>query len=415
MEGSGQRFDKARVEAVLPRMIELRRALHRVPELGLELPETAALVEAELRGLGLAPRRAGSGLWVDVGDRGPLVALRADMDALPVAEATGAPYASEREGRMHACGHDAHAAALLGAVRLLAAEAAAGRLPFRARALFQAGEEGSFGALRLIEAGAMEGVSAIAAGHVGDLSDELAPGQAGFLPGPMMAASDRFEGSFVGSGGHGSAPHRSPDPISALAEFVLALNGLRARELDQTRPTVVSVCAAHAGSTHNVIPERADFMGTARSLHADLRALLERRIGEIAAATAAMRGLRCEFRWLAGYPPLVNDAAATEIAQRAAADFLGGGRVVRLTRPIMGGEDFAYYLGKAPGCFWFLHTQAPARGIVHPNHNPRFDLDEPLLASLAGANLAISEALAGAVSEGRLRAPGAAPQPASPK
>ncbi len=386
--------DRVRALAELPRMVELRRALHRLPELGLELPETAAIVERELRGLGLAPSRAGSGLWVDLGTRGPLVALRADMDALPIDEASGAAYASEKPGRMHACGHDAHAAALLGAVRILAAEAASGALSYRVRALFQAGEEGQAGALRLIEAGALEGVSAIAGGHSGDLSDELEPGQAGFMAGPLMAASDRFEGAFIGSGGHGSAPHRSPDPISALAEYILALGTFRSRELDQSRPSVVSVCCAHSGSTHNVIPERADYKGTARSLHPDIRAQLERRIGEIAASIAAMRGLRSEFTWIAGYPPVVNDAAATEACAAAAEACLGPERVVRLRRAIMGGEDFCYYLQRIPGCFWFLNSQAPERGIVYPNHNPRFDLDEKYLADMAALHLGAVRALA---------------------
>ncbi|HOX30993.1 MAG TPA: amidohydrolase [Spirochaetales bacterium] len=390
------RFDETRLRSVLPRMIELRRELHRVPELGRELPRTAELVEAELRALGLSPRRVGCGMWADVGSRGPLVALRADMDALPVAEASGASYASATAGRMHACGHDAHAAALLGAARLLAEEERAGALPFRARLVFQTGEESEFGALPLIEAEVLEGVAAIAAGHVGGLSDELEPGQAGFLPGPMMAAGDRFEGAFVGSGGHGSAPHQSPDPVSALAEYVLALGTLRARELDQTRPSVISICSVRAGSAHNVIPERAEYMGTARSLHPDLREKLERRSGEIAASIAAMRGLKSEFRWLGGYPPLVNDEAASLAAEAAARALLGAERVVRLSRPIMGAEDFSYYLEKVPGCFWFLNTQAPERGICYPNHNPRFDLDESLLWVLAGVNLAAAEALAAA-------------------
>ncbi len=388
-------FSLEKVGARLPALVAHRRALHRIPELGRDLPRTAAYVEAELRRLGLEPRRVGDGMWADVGTRGPLVALRADMDGLPVEEKTGADYASEIPGRMHACGHDAHAAALLGAAALLAEEAASpAGLPYRIRLVFQTGEEGAFGALPLIEAGVLEGVSAIAAGHVGDLSDELAPGEAGFLPGPMMAASDRFRGAFLGSGGHGSAPHHSPDPIAAFAEYVMALQSFRARELDQTRPAVVSVCQVAAGSTFNVIPERLDFMGTARSLEPDLRAALERRIGEIGAAVGAMRGLRFDFEWLAGYPPLANDPRASALAEEAAAALLGTARVKRLSRPIMGGEDFAYYLEKVPGCFWFLNSQAPARGLDFPNHNPRFDVDEVRLAELCAVNLAIAEALA---------------------
>ncbi len=387
-------FGPDRVKAVAPRIVELRRALHRMPEIGLALPETAAFIEAELRSLGLEPRRVGDSMWADVGGRGPLVALRADTDALPIGEMTGAAYASVKDGHMHACGHDAHAAALLGAARLLAEEARAGSLPFRVRLVFQAGEEAYFGALPLIEAGVLDGVGAIAAGHVGDLSDELEPGQAGFLAGPMLAAADRFEGAFVGSGGHGAAPHRSPDPISALAQFILALDSYRARELDPGRPAVVSVCEVHAGSAHNVIPERAAFMGTARSFHEDIRQSLRHRIGEIGGAIAAMRGLAFDYKWTEGYPPVVNDARAAAAAEEAARSLLGPDRVVRLSRPIMGGEDFAYYLEKVPGCFWFLNTQAPERGIRCPNHNPRFDVDESQLWILAAVNLAIAQRLA---------------------
>ncbi len=387
-------FGLDRVRSVSPRIIELRRALHRIPELGLELPETAALIEAELRLLGLEPRRVGSSMWADIGDAGPMVALRADMDGLPLEELTRAEYASTHSGLMHACGHDAHVAALLGAARLLSEELKAGRLRFRVRLVFQAGEEGSFGALPLMEAGLLEGVVAIAAGHVGDLSDELGPGQAGFLGGPMLAAADRFEGAFVGSGGHGAAPHLSPDPISAFARFVLALDSYRARELDPSRPAVVSVCEVHAGSTDNVIPEKAAFMGTARSFHEVIRQSLRVRIGEIGNSIAAMRKLTFEYKWIEGYPPLVNDARCAEAAEETARALLGSDRVVRLTRPIMGGEDFAYYLERIPGCFWFLNTQAPDRGIKFPNHNPRFDVDESQLWILAAVNLAVAQRLA---------------------
>jgi amidohydrolase len=389
---SAVRFAESRVREGLPGIIQLRRKLHAIPEIGLDLPETSALVEAELRALGLAPSRAGSGLWADIGERGPRVAIRADMDALPVQELTGLAHASRFPGRMHACGHDAHTACLLGAARLLVAEAA--QLPFRARLIFQAGEEGCFGARPLIEAGVLEGVAAIVGGHVGAVSGELAQGQAGFLHGPMMASSDRFRGVFIGAGGHGSEPHRTPDPVSALAEFIVALNGFRARELDQTRPAVVSVCSVHAGEAFNVIPERSEFKGTARCIHPDIRAVLAERIGAIGQGVARMHGLDLEYQWIEGYPPVVNDVRASTAAAEAARDALGPGRVVLLSRPSMGGEDFAYYLEKVPGCYWFLNTAAPARGIDQPNHSPRFDVEEQLLWALTAVNLAAAERLA---------------------
>jgi amidohydrolase len=384
----------ARCREASPRTIELRRAFHRVPEPGMDLPRTAAIVAAELDRLGIAWRAVGSGLVAEVGRSGPVIGMRADMDGLPVTEKNEVPYASTLAGSMHACGHDAHMASLLGAAAILVEEATAGRLSFRARLLFQPGEEGFFGARSLIAAGALEGMSAIEGGHVGDLTEELAPGEAGFIPGPMMAASDRFEGAFEGSGGHGSAPHNSPDPIAAFAAFIQALNNFRSRELDQRKPAVISICAVEAGTTHNVIPERLDFKGTARSLEPKLRALLESRIAEIGRATGELWGLRFNFEWLGGYPPLANDPAAAGVMEEAARRLLGPGRVRRLSSPIMGGEDFAYYLEKLPGAFWFLNTQDPGRDIRYPNHNPRFDLDEGLLADAAALHLACAEGLA---------------------
>ena len=380
-----------KARTLLPLIIEHRRALHRIPEIGLDLPETATFVAAELRTLGLEPHRVGSGMWVDIGSRGPLVALRADMDALPIEEATGRPWASIFPGRMHACGHDAHTAALLVAARILAGER---DLPFRLRAIFQPGEEGYYGAKTLIEAGVLEGVSAIAAGHVGDLSDEMKSGQVAFLHGPMMAASDKFKGAFFGPGGHGSAPHHSPDPISGFAEFAVALNSLRAREFDQVKPAVISVCSVHAGTTYNVIPDRLEFLGTARSMEGAMRALMERRIGDTGRAIASLRGLGFDYEWLGGYPPVTNDRASSELAMSAAARMLGAERVVALASPIMGGEDFAYYLEKVPGLFWFFNTQNPELGIINTNHNPRFDIDESLLADFVAVTIGIAQALA---------------------
>lgn len=385
-------LERCRAEA--PHIVELRRAFHRQPEVGLDLPLTAALVRAELDRLGIAWKAAGSGTMADIGTRGPLVGMRADMDALPVAEKTGLPWASAIPGKMHACGHDAHMASLLGAAAILKAEADAGRLAFRARLIFQPGEEGYFGARTMMAAGCLEGLDAIEGGHAGELSDELGPGEIGFMPGAMMASSDTFRGSFVGSGGHGSAPHHSPDPIAAFAAWLAALNNLRSRELDQRKPAVISVCSVHAGNTHNVIPERLDFEGTARSLEPGLRERLRTRIGELGTAAAAMWGLRFEYDYEDGYPPLVNEAAASAAMEEGCRAILGT-RVKRMTMPSMGGEDFAYYLGKVPGAFWFLSTQAPERGIGFPNHNPRFDLDEGLLPDVAAAHLACAQALAG--------------------
>jgi amidohydrolase len=373
-----------------------RRELHRIPEIGLELPLTLAYLRKALTEAGLYPRDCGQGLVADIGQKGPLIALRADMDALPIAEETGLAYASGIAGAMHACGHDGHMAGLLAAAQALAADPPRDH---RVRLIFQPGEEGFFGAPAMISAGCLEGVAAIAGGHVGDLSEELSPGQIGFMPGPMMAASDLFAGAFVGSGGHGSAPHQTRDPIPALAQFISGAYALRSREADQRRPFVISVCQVEAGSAFNIVPGRAAFKGTARSLGIAERELAKRGLKRLCEGSALAMGVDYEFEWTDGYPSLVNDAASVEACVDGAQRLLGPGRVKILSAPSMGGEDFAYYLQKIPGCFWFMNTQDPWRGIRYPNHHPRFDMDEALLADVAAVHIASAAALAGLVAK----------------
>ncbi len=392
------KFDDTALERLDASARRHRQALHAIPEVGLDLPETVTYVENALRACGAKPVACGKGVIADFGDRGPLVAVRADMDALPILEDTGLPYASRHSGRMHVCGHDAHAAALLGCAELLSGT----KTDFRIRLVFQPGEEGFFGAVGMIEAGCLDGVGAIVGGHVGDLSSELAPGQAGFLPGPFMASSDRFRAVFEGRGGHGAEPHRAVDPIPALAEFILGCQSLRAREFDQTEPVVISVCRVESGNAFNIIPERAFVEGTVRTLSAANRELAERRLREIGEGIARATGTTCSFDWLGGYPTLVNHAGATRVARDAARAVLGDARVVDLAVPSMGGEDFAYFLKRVPSCFWFFDTQAPLQGIDKPNHNPRFDVDERLLRDLALVNLSAAEALAAALGRGEL-------------
>jgi len=373
------------------RAIAHRRALHTIPEVGLVLPQTVAYIRRAIEAAGLKAVDCGGGLIVDIGTSGPLVAIRADMDALPVTEETGLSFASTHPGAMHACGHDAHAGALIACAEAYAKDQPIG---FRVRLVFQPGEEGYFGARGMIADGCLRGVVAIVGGHVGHLSDELSPGQAGFLPGPMMAASDLFEGEFIGSGGHGSAPHQALDPIPALAEFVMALQAFRNRVPDQRKPFVVSVCQVSAGTTYNVIPGEARFSGTARTLEPAERAMARDGIARVCAGVAAVHGLQHHFVWKEGYPPLTNDARATETVRASAVAILGESDVKTMTVPSMGGEDFAYYLAEVPGCFWFLNTQAPRSGMAYPNHHPRFDVDERLIGRLARINMAAAEALA---------------------
>lgn len=350
-----------------------RRALHEIPECGLDLPKTNAYIGHALASCGLSPQKCGKGLIADIGTAGPLIALRADTDALPITEETGLSFSSTHPGAMHACGHDAHAGILLALAELVSAHTPQG---FRIRFIFQPGEEGYFGACTMIEDGCLCGVSAITGLHVGDLSEELRPGQAGLMHGAMMALSDNFEGTFTGTGGHGSAPHRALDPIPVLAEFIHAVYTWRSRALDQREPCTVSICSVHAGTAHNIIPGKAQFRGTFRTLSEDIKQKGKSELAALAYCIAQAHGISAEFTWVDGYPPLVNDAEASRIALDAAHTTLGNTAVQSLTIPCMGGEDFAYYLKGVPGCFWFLNTQSPAQGITAPNHNSRFSVDE---------------------------------------
>ncbi|MFH2115514.1 MAG: M20 family metallopeptidase [Spirochaetota bacterium] len=381
----------------LENTIKHRRALHAIPEVGLELPQTVAYIRAALAAAGIKARDCAGGLLADLGDSGPLIAIRADMDALPVHEETGAPYASSIDGCMHACGHDAHSAALLALAEHLVRNPPQG---FRVRLIFQPGEEGYFGARYMMEAGCLDGVAAITGGHVGDLSEELYPGQAGFMAGKLMAASDIFEGSFTGSGGHGSAPHKAVDPIPALAQFILGVQNFRARVPDQRSPFVLSICQMNAGSAFNIIPETASFKGTARTLGNAERILAREGLESVGKGVALATGTSFDLTWIDGYPALVNDPASTAVATEAAVSMLGSERVKTMTLASMGGEDFAYYLEKIPGCFWFMNTQAPDRNIGFPNHHSRFDLDESFLTDFAAVNLGIARALAAMVDAG---------------
>jgi len=377
--------------SVLPRAIQHRRALHAIPEVGLVLPKTVAYVKTALLSCGLKPVDCAGGILCDIGTTGPLVAIRADMDALPMSEETGLAYASTHAGAMHACGHDGHTACLIAIAEILAHRTPAN---WRARLLFQPGEEGSGGAMRMIDAGCLDGVSAIVGGHLGHLSEQLLPGQAGFMPGPMMAASDSFRGTFTGSGGHGSAPHQGLDPIPALAQFVLAAMNLRARRPDQRRPMVISVCQVQAGTAFNIIPSTAEFKGTVRTLADTEREIARLGLEAACKGCAVANGVEGNFDWLGGYPALVNDPAATAVASDAAIAVLGKESVVAMTVPSMGGEDFSYYLQRVPGAFWFLNSHNPDKGIIYPNHHPRFNIDEDVLDTMIAVNLAAAEALA---------------------
>jgi amidohydrolase len=366
-------------------IVDLRRRLHRRPELAFEEHETAALVVATLRELGIEPRTglARTGVVADIGGHqpGPTVALRADMDALPITEATGLDFASERPGVMHACGHDAHTASLLGAARLLTE--VRDELPGTVRLLFQPSEEKlPGGAPAMIEDGALvatNGVSAPARIVGQHVYPDLPTGTIGVRSGSFMASADEIYLTVRGQGGHAAAPHRlSADAVLVQAHILTALQSVISRNAPPDVPTILSFGKVTAAGATNVIPEEVHLEGTFRSMDEDWRFRAHDLIRRVAEQTAAAYGARCDVRIEVGYPALVNDEATAAAVREAAVAFVGEDRVVDLP-PWYASEDFAYYTRELPGAFYVLGVRSEAAGSVHGLHTPLFTVDEEAL------------------------------------
>ncbi len=364
-------------EALAARIVELRREIHRRPELGFEEEATAALVERELGKLGIDHRRlakTGVVARIRAGAGGPVVALRADMDALPIGERTGLPYASQVEGKMHACGHDAHTAMLLGAAATL--QAMRDRLSGTVVLLFQPAEEGPGGALPMIEAGALDdpSVDAIAMLHV---DTRLEVGSVGITPGPVNASADEVYLTVRGMGGHGAYPHSSVDALVASAAMVMALQNVVARETDPLASAVVTIGTISGGYRNNVIADEVKMSGTLRAHDPAVRDRLEERVRRIVDGVAKAYNVTAEVDVVRGYPPVVNDEALAE----GFAAYLRESGAMRVERPqaTMGGEDFAYFAQRVPGLLIRLGVRSEASGAVHPAHSPIFRLDENAL------------------------------------
>ena len=356
----------------MDQVVEWRRHLHRHPELSFEESETAEFVASTLAELGVEVTRPAEHAVVGRlrgGAPGPTIALRADIDALPITEESGVDFASERSGAMHACGHDGHTAMLLGAARELASsELSRGEVRF----VFQHAEELAPGGARdLVEAGVMEGVDFVYGCH---LWAPLECGRVAAVPGPFMAAADFFRLAITGQGGHGGLPHAATDTIAIAAQVVNNLQHVVARRVDPLAAAVVSIGSFHAGEAPNVIPGRAELSGTTRSFDPDVRTRLRELIEEVVRGVCAAHGAEYKLDYTFGYDPVVNDERATALVRAAADD-----DVVTLD-PIMGGDDFSAYLGCAPGCYAFIGAGSEESGAVYPHHHPRFRIDERALA-----------------------------------
>ncbi len=369
------------VEGYREAMTLWRHQIHSQPEVGFQEFKTTKFVEEELKRAGITLRSLNTGtgvLGVLKGERGPgpVVVLRADMDALPMQEETGLPYASQNPGVMHACGHDGHTATLLGTAHALAAikEQLCGEVRF----LFQPAEETLAGAQGMIEAGVLDDPPAdyIAALHG---SSGLNLGQVTALRGPAMASADKFTVTFTAAGGHGGYPHQTRDPILTAAHFVTAVQEIVSRQVNALDSAVVSVCAVEAGTAFNIIPRNAVMRGTIRTLNKAVRDQMEDRLREKAAGVAATFGCDYEVDFVPCVPPVVNDSAMVDRLYAAVENVLGPNSIVETTLPVMGSEDFALYSEKVPKSLFFQI------GILEPGtepiygHNSRFDYHDGAL------------------------------------
>lgn len=376
------------IQSELSHLVDLRRRLHQTPELQFEESTTAATIGRELEALGLRMRRGlckGTGLIAylpptdPAHERRPAVALRADMDALPIVERTGKPWASRVEGVMHACGHDGHMAILVGAARVLA------RLEDRPNPvlfIFQPAEEGGGGADIMCGQGVLKGEEAGGLGPpVGRIFGlhgwpTLSLGTVATRAGPIMASVDDFEVTIAGRQAHGAYPHQGSDPILALAHCIAGLQQIASRNVGPLDSVVVTVGQVRGGSANNIIPAEASCIGTVRTLTPETRALARRRFFEIVEHTARAAGCEARIDYVENFPVTVNDPALTEHFFDVARAAVGGARVRLLEAPTMGGEDFSFYGRHVPACFFFLGLRPEGAEGCAGLHQPEFDFND---------------------------------------
>ncbi|MGD1995908.1 MAG: amidohydrolase [Anaerolineae bacterium] len=370
---------RAAAEGMRDRLIAWRRDFHMHPELAFEERRTSGIVAEHLERLEYRVRSgvAKTGvIGVLDGERpGPVVMLRFDMDALPVTEETGAEYASQVSGRMHACGHDGHVAMGMGLAELIAGlrEEMAGTI----KLVFQPAEEGGDGARAMVREGVLEDPAPdfFLAAHIWI---EKPVGTVDVSPGAVMAAAEKFTCTIRGEGGHGAVPHRAVDPITAAAQVVTALQTVVGRNVSPLDAAVVSVGSIHGGDAFNVIPSQVDMSGTIRTFQPAIRELVLRRVREVIEGVTSACGASAELTFMSLTPPVINDVQVAEVVQQGAEAILGTENVTSGERT-MGSEDAAFFLQDVPGCYFFVGGANPEEGLTAPHHNPRFDFDEEAL------------------------------------
>jgi amidohydrolase len=357
-------------------VIELRRDFHKHPEPSWREERTSTRVEETLKSLGIETHRiARTGVLGILRGSAPgrRVALRADMDALELTERTGAPYASENPGIMHACGHDAHTASLLGAARALteSRDALKGDVVF----LFQPAEEVAEGAKSMIEAGAMNGVDAVFGVHVFGV---LPVGKVGIIEGPMLAGFGRFKVTFKGVGGHGAMPHLAVNTITPACQAYLGFQAIVSQEINPADPAVLTVGQIHGGTRFNVIADETWFEGSTRFFKPEVGKMLDERIERLARATAEAHRATATVEYQAALPPTINDPGMARLAREAASEEFGPDCLTTF-EPVMGSEDFSFFANVVPGVFVGVGAGNVGKGLTFANHHPQFDIDEDCL------------------------------------
>ncbi len=368
-------------KSVQQEVIRWRQDLHRIPEIGFDLEHTSGYVQTRLAEMNIpytsAAKTGVIGL-IEGGSPGPTFALRADMDALPIKEETGLPFASENEN-MHACGHDAHTAMLLGTAKIL--NAISENLKGSVKLLFQPGEEGHGGAEKMIADGCLENphVDAVVGLHVGQIFPEVGTGQIGICEGPILAASTAFDVEIEGKSTHGALPHLGVDAITISAEIISSLQKIVSREIDPLGAAVLTVGKIRGGEAINIVTPRVVFKGDFRTLSEKDRSYIAGRLEEICTSLARAHRAEAKVKILGGYPPTVNDPVFVEKVTGAAEAIIGLDNIIKIQKPNMGTEDMSLYLEKVPGAFFVLGTGNPEKGITYPHHNSKFDVDEDVL------------------------------------
>jgi amidohydrolase len=367
-------------EALFEYTQSMRRDFHAHPELGFQEVRTSGIVARELNALGLEVRSGVGGTGVvallEGSKPGPVLLIRADMDALPILEETGAPYASQNPGVMHACGHDGHTAVLLTVAKMLHAHRT--ELSGTVKFMFQPAEEGMGGAEKMIADGVLENPKVdVALGlHVWN---EKPVGWIGISSGPAMAGAEIFKIKVFGKGGHGAVPHLAVDPILAAAQIITALQGIVARNVAPLQTAVVSICTIHAGETFNVIPPAAQMTGTIRSFEPGVRALVLERFEKTVHSVAEGMGCKAEIDLQMLTPATINHADTAARVQAVAERLFPQSDVDPANYTTMGSEDFAFVLEKVPGCFFFIGSANHEKGLDAGHHHPKFDIDETAL------------------------------------